>query len=193
MIATELYHAPCGDLLLGSYGDQLCLCDWVDAPHHERVLQRVLRELRDKSSQPSVLDIALTNGGSPTTHAAAQQLDAYFAGTLRFFDLPLLTIGTPFQQAVWTQLQHIAWGETQSYLWLAQQLQRPKAVRAVGAAVGANALSIFIPCHRILGANQHLTGYAGGLLAKYFLLSMESSTALPSFLNTSPFNVEEVS
>lgn len=193
MIATELYHAPCGDLLLGSYGDQLCLCDWVDGPHHERILQRVLRKLRDKSSKSSVLDIALTNGGSPTTRAAAQQLDAYFAGSLKTFDLPLLTVGTPFQQAVWTQLQRIVWGETQSYTWLAQQLQRPKAVRAVGAAVGANALSIFIPCHRILGSNQHLTGYAGGLLAKYFLLSLESCTALPFFTNIPPFNAEEVS
>lgn len=192
MIATELYHAPCGDLLLGSYGDQLCLCDWVDAPHHERILRRISRELRAKSSQVSFSDVALTNGGSPTTHAAARQLDAYFTGTLKTFDLPLLTVGTPFQQAVWKQLQRIAWGETRSYLWLAQQLQRPTAARAIGAAVGANALSILIPCHRIVSTNHHLTGYAGGILAKAFLLALESTTTLPSFSNTLPLNVEEM-
>lgn len=110
--------------------------------------------------------------------AAKQQLLAYFAGELQAFDLPLAPQGTEFQERVWQALQRIEYGQTCSYGDLANQLNQPKAVRAVGAAVGKNPLSIIIPCHRVLGSQQQLTGYAGGLERKQWLLQLERSTKL---------------
>ncbi len=105
---------------------------------------------------------------------AAQQLDAYFAGSLRDFDLPLdCSQGTPFQQEVWQALRTIPYGKVCSYSALAQQIGRPKAIRALGAANGRNPLSIIIPCHRVIAANGDLQGYAGGLENKQRLLALE--------------------
>lgn len=109
---------------------------------------------------------------------AARQLDEYFAAQRRVFDVPLLTVGTPFQRAVWELLTEIPFGGTRSYAWLAAQLGHPRAVRAVAAANRANALSIFIPCHRVVGSNGSLTGYAGGLAAKRLLLGLEQQPLL---------------
>nr|WP_315847794.1 methylated-DNA--[protein]-cysteine S-methyltransferase [uncultured Rhodoferax sp.] len=111
----------------------------------------------------------------PLLRAAGQQLLEYFAGQRQHFDLPLdLSGGTAFQQAVWAQLQTIAPGHTVSYGHISQQIHHPAAVRAVGAAVGRNPLSVIVPCHRVLGANGALTGYAGGLDRKVALLKLES-------------------
>jgi methylated-DNA-[protein]-cysteine S-methyltransferase len=104
---------------------------------------------------------------------AARQLDCYFAGERGPFNLPLDLNGTEFQRAVWTALRRIAIGHTQSYGDIARQLGRPSAVRAVGAAVARNPLSLFVPCHRVLGADGSLTGYAGGTQRKKALLEME--------------------
>lgn len=109
---------------------------------------------------------------------AARQLDEYFAAQRRVFDVPLLTVGTPFQRAVWELLTTIPFGATRSYAWLAAQLGHPRAVRAVAAANRANALSIFIPCHRVVGSDGSLTGYAGGLAAKRLLLGLEQQQLL---------------
>lgn len=109
---------------------------------------------------------------------AKQQLSAYFAGDLQTFDLPLAPQGTEFQERVWQALQGIEYGVTCSYGDIAHQLNQPKAVRAVGAAVGKNPLSIIIPCHRVLGSQQQLTGYAGGLERKQWLLQWEQSHKL---------------
>jgi methylated-DNA-[protein]-cysteine S-methyltransferase len=106
-----------------------------------------------------------------------EQLQQYFAGERQDFDLPLdLSGGTVFQQQVWAQLQAIESGSTVSYGQLSHQLGNPKAVRAVGAAVGRNPISIVVPCHRVLGADGTLTGYAGGLDRKTALLQLESRT-----------------
>lgn len=102
-----------------------------------------------------------------------RQLDEYFAGRRRHFDLRLAPRGTAFQQAVWQALQGIPYGKTCSYGELARQLGRPQAMRAVGAANGANPISIVIPCHRVIGRNGSLTGYAGGLPRKQLLLELE--------------------
>jgi methylated-DNA-[protein]-cysteine S-methyltransferase len=111
----------------------------------------------------------------PLLRTAAQQLLEYFAGQRRQFDIPLdLSGGTAFQQAVWAQLRSIAPGSTVSYSYISQQIQNPAAVRAVGAAVGRNPISIIVPCHRVLGASGALTGYAGGLNRKIALLQRES-------------------
>ena len=104
---------------------------------------------------------------------AAEQLAAYFAGELTVFDLPLAPEGTEFQQKVWMQLRAIPFGETRTYGQLAAKLRRPTASRAVGAANGRNPLGIIVPCHRVIGASGDLTGYAGGLPMKRWLLAHE--------------------
>ena len=106
---------------------------------------------------------------------AMQQLDAWFAGRRVAFDLPLdLSAGTVFQQSVWQALRHIPRGQPCSYRELAQSVGRPQAMRAVGAAVGRNPISIVVPCHRVLGSDGSLTGYAGGLDRKRALLQFEA-------------------
>ncbi|HUE85276.1 MAG TPA: methylated-DNA--[protein]-cysteine S-methyltransferase [Vicinamibacterales bacterium] len=102
-----------------------------------------------------------------------RQLTAYFKGTLRAFDVPVAPVGTPFQTAVWRQLQAIPYGETISYGELARRLGNPRAVRAVGLANGSNPISIIIPCHRVIGSNGSLVGYGGGLPTKQALLALE--------------------
>lgn len=104
---------------------------------------------------------------------AIRQLDAYFAGELETFDLPLAPEGTPFQQSVWRELCGIPFGQTISYGELAQRIGNPKASRAVGLANGSNPIPIVIPCHRVIGSNGKLTGYGGGLPIKEKLLALE--------------------
>ena len=104
------------------------------------------------------------------------QLREYFTGTRRVFDLPMLPVGTDFQRAVWQRCAEIPYGETMTYGQLAESIGRPKAARAVGAALGANPLWIVVPCHRVVGASGSLTGFAGGLDAKAWLLSFEGVT-----------------
>ena len=102
-----------------------------------------------------------------------RQLSDYFAGRRREFDVPLAPAGTEFQLATWRTLQKVSFGETISYGELARRLGRPRAVRAVGTANGANPISIIVPCHRVIGADGTLTGYGGGLDNKRRLLSLE--------------------
>jgi methylated-DNA-[protein]-cysteine S-methyltransferase len=104
-----------------------------------------------------------------------RQLDEYFAGSRHSFDLPLAAAGTPFQCRVWDALAHIPWGATVTYAELAVRAGRPGAARAVGAAVGRNPISIVVPCHRVIGADGALTGYAGGVDRKAFLLALEGA------------------
>ena len=106
--------------------------------------------------------------------AATRQLTAYFAGELRDFALPLRPGGTAFQQSVWSALRAIPFGATMSYGELACRIGRPSASRAVGAANGANPLPIVVPCHRVIGADNSLTGFGGGLETKRFLLAHEA-------------------
>ncbi|MCY3707652.1 MAG: methylated-DNA--[protein]-cysteine S-methyltransferase [Caldilineaceae bacterium] len=114
-------------------------------------------------------------GAHPLLEEVRRQLDAYFAGDLRCFDLPLALEGTPFQRQVWQQLLSVAYGETASYQDIAVAIDNPKAVRAVGAANGRNPVAIIVPCHRIIGSGGRakLTGYGGGLWRKEWLLRHE--------------------
>lgn len=107
--------------------------------------------------------------------AARRQLDEYFGGKRERFDLDLMLEGTEFQQRVWTTLARIPFGKTWSYGELAARIGRPKAVRAVGLANGANPLPIVLPCHRVIGADGSLTGYGGGMPAKRLLLELEGA------------------
>ncbi|MEH6383149.1 MAG: methylated-DNA--[protein]-cysteine S-methyltransferase [Colwellia sp.] len=104
-----------------------------------------------------------------------QQLKEYFLGKRTTFDVPLAPQGTPFQQKVWQALLTIKQGDTKSYLWIAKRINNEKAVRAVGAANGKNPIALIIPCHRVIGANGKLTGYAGGLALKAKLLMHEKA------------------
>lgn len=104
---------------------------------------------------------------------AKAQLEEYFSGKRKIFDLPLAMSGTTFQQRVWTAVNTIPFGQTTTYLKLSQKLGNPAAIRAVGAAIGANPILVVIPCHRIIGTNGQLTGYAGGLERKEKLLELE--------------------
>ncbi len=108
---------------------------------------------------------------------AAQQLEEYFSGTRRDFDLELAPSGTPFQLSVYQALARVPYGETVTYLDLAKEIGNPKAVRAVGGANGANPLAIVLPCHRVIGSSGSLTGFGGGLEVKRFLLELETNNS----------------
>ncbi len=160
---TQHYISPCGELLLGSIGDELCLCDWRGVMDRTAVKRRVERYLHADASE----------GSGAVLQLAAQQLEEYFAGERQTFSVPLRFAGTAFQQRVWQALLQVPYGDTLSYAALAQAAGSPRSVRAVASACGANALSIFVPCHRIIGSGGALTGYAGGTGAKRFLLELE--------------------
>ena len=147
--------SPVGRLLLASSGDALCLIEF-ERPRHP------LRRSGDwKEGEDDVL------------RETRRQLDEYFDGRRRSFDLPLAPRGTAFQQQVWLALREIPYGETISYAQLARRLDMPTATRAVGAANGRNPLPIVVPCHRVIGADGSLTGFGGGLPTKRFLLELE--------------------
>lgn len=110
---------------------------------------------------------------SPLLEETVRQLDEYFAGRRTAFDLPLAPEGTPYQRLIWRTLQDIPYGETASYAEIAARTGNPQASRAVGGANHRNPLPILIPCHRVIGTNGKLTGYAGGLARKEFLLGLE--------------------
>ena len=118
-------------------------------------------------------------GTHPIAAEAVRQLRAYFSGKLRRFDLPLDLRGTEFQLRVWRELETIPFGETRSYGQIAAAIDAPRAVRAVGAANGANPIPIVVPCHRVIGAAGTLVGYGGGLPLKKRLLELEGALALP--------------
>ena len=157
MIATILYstiESPIGELLLTSDGQS---CTGIYMENQKDAPSRSLDWQRDETA----------------LEQARAQLQAYFAGELRGFDLPLAADGTPFQQRVWRALCDSPYGETISYGELARRIGQPAASRAVGLANGQNPISIVVPCHRVIGANGALTGYGGGLERKRWLLEHE--------------------
>lgn len=129
--------------------------------------EEMISELRftEEPVSPEVLEAVILK--------AQEQLEEYFSGKRKTFDLPLAMTGTAFQQRVWSAVNTIPFGQTTSYLKLSQTLGNPAAIRAVGAAIGANPILVIIPCHRIIGTNGQLTGYAGGLGRKEKLLELE--------------------
>lgn len=141
------------------------MCDSVTGRHHERVRRRLSR----------LLGAEFTEGTSAVIETAEARLDEYFASERREFDVPLMFAGTEFQKAVWNELLQIPFSRTTTYGELARRIGHPTAVRAIANAVGSNALSVLVPCHRVLGADGALTGYAGGLHAKRHLLNLENA------------------
>ncbi|MGP1460161.1 MAG: methylated-DNA--[protein]-cysteine S-methyltransferase [Bacteroides sp.] len=160
------YTAPCGELLLGAMGDQLCFCGWREDREHQERLERIAQRYRARWE----------DGETEVLTRAAQQLDEYFARERKTFDIPLALQGSPFEVLVWNALLRIPAGTTCSYKEVAQRIGRTRAVRAVGNACGTNPLLLFIPCHRVISSNGSLGGYAGGLLRiKKWLLALEHS------------------
>jgi methylated-DNA-[protein]-cysteine S-methyltransferase len=155
------YHSPLGTYVLASsqYGV-------VGVKTETRMATRLDRWQRE--------GIQIRDGDGHN-HKAAAELDAYFAGALRHFSVPLDLRGTAFQQQVWKLLQGIPYGETRSYGQIAGMLGRPTASRAVGRAIGTNPVAIIVPCHRVIGANGGLVGYGGGLDRKQALLDLEAN------------------
>ncbi len=149
-----LLDSPVGALRLWSNGRQLVQIEFGD---HKAVPEGARQQD----------DAVLQRGG--------EQLEEYFAGARRRFDLPLAPQGTAFQQSVWRALAEIPWGQWRSYADIARAISRPRAVRAVGAANGRNPLPIVVPCHRVVGSDGSLTGFAGGLEMKRYLLELEGS------------------
>jgi methylated-DNA-[protein]-cysteine S-methyltransferase len=162
-IFIQTYKSPVGDMILGSYDNALCIANWKYAKTKERIERKLAK----------ALNAEYIDASSEVIEEAKKQLDEYFAGKRSDFDLPLLMVGTDFQKSVWHALLEIPYGETASYLEQAKRIGNEKAVRAVASANGVNAISIFIPCHRIIGSNGTLTGYAGGLDTKAKLLELE--------------------
>ncbi|MEO5579472.1 MAG: methylated-DNA--[protein]-cysteine S-methyltransferase [Gemmatimonadaceae bacterium] len=156
------FPTPVGDLLAGATEEGLCLLEFAD----RQVIETQARTTR-WFGQPAV------DGTNGHIEQLRQELDSYFAGTLKTFTVALVLPGTEFQVAAWNQLRQIPYGETISYEQQARAMGRPKAQRAVGSANGANRIAIVIPCHRVVRQNGDLGGYGGGLWRKRFLLDLE--------------------
>lgn len=157
----KLMASPVGQLTLVARGSKLAAILW----EHERQNRVRLGPLQEAADHPLLRE-------------TERQLQEYFAGSRERFELELDFAGTEFQCLVWQALLTIPFGETRSYGQIAQQIGHPKAVRAVGAANGRNPISIVAPCHRVIGASGSLTGFAGGLQAKQYLLALEGEETL---------------
>lgn len=164
-VVTSEYRSPVGELFIGEFNGQICLCDWTYRKQRDQVDSRIKKGL----------DAIFIPGETDLIKELKLQLDSYFLGDLKYFDIPLLFVGTDFQKSVWNQLITIEYGATLSYQKLTDSLGDSKAIRAVATANGANAISILVPCHRIIGSDGSLTGYAGGLKAKEQLLRLEGA------------------
>ncbi len=154
-LTSRTMPSPIGPLTLVASTDGLCAISWPDQPTS-----------RDAE--------ACAGGAHPVLDAAAEQLQEYFAGERVDFDLPLDLNGTDFQVTAWRALADVPFGQTSTYGAQAERIGRPKAVRAIGAANGQNPVPIVLPCHRIVGKDGSLTGFAGGLDIKRFLLDHEA-------------------
>ncbi len=163
MIYLQYVHSPFGELVLGEFSGQLCLCDWKYRKMRDQIDHRIQTGLQAefKLEETDFLD------------EVKSQLNEYFARERTSFDLPLHFVGSDFQKSVWEKLITIPYGKTTSYMELSRALGDEKAIRAVATANGANAISIIVPCHRVIGSDGSLTGYAGGLNAKQKLLQLE--------------------
>jgi len=164
-INIQYYQTVIGELILGSFDGQLCMLDYKNRKMRETVDRRIKNGLKAefKTQNDDVLD------------KTKAQLEEYLTGIRKTFDIPLLMVGSEFQQRVWNALLAVPYGETSTYRELSEAISNVKAVRAVAGANGANAMSVIVPCHRIIGSDGKLVGYAGGLPAKKHLLKLEGA------------------
>ena len=173
MIKIQYYKSPFGELIIGDYKGEICLCDWR---------YRKMRNSIDKRIQ-SNLDATYTEEKTPIIQNCVEELEEYFQGKRSEFNIPIKLVGSEFQIQVWEALMKIPYGKTESYLSLSQIIGNEKAIRAVSTANGANAISILVPCHRVIGSDGKLVGYAGGLNTKKKLLELEGAIQTNSQLS----------
>lgn len=164
-IKIQYYKTAYGELILGSFEDKLCLCDWRF---------RKMRNTIDNRIQNGI-GASFQEGDSAVITETKLQLSQYFAKERTSFSIPMLLVGSDFQKTVWNALLQISYGKTETYLGLSKMIENEKAIRAVANANGANAFSIIVPCHRIIGSDGNLVGYAGGLAVKKKLLALEDA------------------
>ncbi|MCK4738121.1 MAG: methylated-DNA--[protein]-cysteine S-methyltransferase [Sulfurimonas sp.] len=164
-IHIQYYKTDYAEFIMGSFEDKLCLLDFKYRKTRKAVDDRIKKGLNAEYVEMD----------DEVLQKARVQLDEYFDLKRKEFDIPLLTVGTDFQKSVWIALTDVEYGTTSTYLQLAKDIGNEKAVRAVANANGANSISIIIPCHRIIGTNGELTGYAGGLPLKNQLLKLEQN------------------
>lgn len=164
-INFQYFKSPMGELMIGSYHQQLCICDWRYRKMRNEIDERIRK----------ATGAVFRDGECPIISETINQLVEYFSGKRKNFDVPIYLVGTEFQKKVWLELQKIPYGKTETYASLAEKMGDIKSIRAVAAANGANAISIIIPCHRIIGSDGKLIGYAGGLHAKQKLLMLEGA------------------
>lgn len=165
VIHIQYCQSRVGELILGAFNGRLCLLDFRYRKMRERVDKRIKRGL----------NADYVEHADPVLDLTRRQLDEYFIGDRRAFDLPLLMVGSDFQKRVWGALMQIPYGATTSYLELSRSINAEKAIRAVAAANGANSMSMVIPCHRVIGHDGELIGYGGGLAVKKRLLQLEQA------------------
>ena len=162
-INIHYFKTEIGELILGSFDKKLCLLDFRCRKMRSSVDARIKRGLDSMFAEQDDSLLEMTR----------EQLAEYLTGERLEFDIPILMVGTEFQKSVWHALMKVPYGSTSTYLQLAKDINNEKAVRAVANANGANALALIIPCHRIIGSNGQLVGYAGGLPVKKRLLKLE--------------------
>lgn len=162
-IITATFHTPVGEILAGAMDTGICLLDFKYRKLLPAIQKRVATGLNNTFEE----------GNHPLLDDLRCELDEYFAGKRQHFSVPLQPVGSEFQRLVWKSLLEIPFGQTVTYLHQAQVYGDEKAIRAVATANGLNGIAIIIPCHRVIGADGSLTGYAGGLSAKRWLLDHE--------------------
>jgi AraC family transcriptional regulator of adaptative response/methylated-DNA-[protein]-cysteine methyltransferase len=167
---------PLGPMIAGGTDEALYFFEFSD----RRRLEKQLERLRTR------LGCVFVPGSNPILEQTGSEIEAYFAGDLMEFSIPLAAPGTEFQRDVWDRLLEIPYGETRSYADVARAIGRPTAVRAVARANGDNRMAIFIPCHRVVGSDGRLTGYGGGLWRKQRLLDLESRVVPGSLFTQGP-------
>ena len=169
-ISIRHLDSEIGELIIGSYENELCLLDYRYRKMRASIDSRISKGLNARFVEQS--------SSVPVIENTISQLQEYFAGSRRDFTVSIRTVGTEFQNRVWDALCKIPYGETTTYLKLAKSIGNEKAVRAVASANGANAIGIIIPCHRVIGSDGSLVGFAGGLTAKRKLLKLEQSQGM---------------
>ncbi len=166
-IHTSYFKTEIGELLIASFEGKICVLDFR---------YRKMRAAVDKRIK-KILNADFTEEEDDVIRETKKQVNGYLQGKRKKFDVPILMAGSDFQKQVWQALMAVPYGKTESYMELAKKIGNSKAVRAVAAANGANAISLIIPCHRIIESNGGLGGYGGGLPAKKKLLKLEKNNS----------------
>jgi O-6-methylguanine DNA methyltransferase len=163
MIKYIIFKTPLGNMIAAESNGRLCLLEFVDGKSAKQQLKTVEKHF----------DMQAVESETATLKKTRQQLDSYFAGKLKKFNLPLTFAGTDFQKSIWHKLDAIPYGDTSNYGQIAEKAGKPGGARAAGQAIGSNPISIIVPCHRVIGKNGDLTGYGGKMWRKKWLLKHE--------------------